>query len=472
MYEVEGYTEEIVQDYEQRLDTIFSRQVNRNIFGFARMNVEMSSLTDRMEDRLLGGPRRSMILRQFILALGLYTTEEMAGDGFEAYWVGSLREIANKGDLSDYRARISSDGDFVRVVPSYTSIRDILRRLCQRLIAVSISSRGQAPEKVTATNLFYLRSMDEGTSVNIPYLLSHYLFRHNEGRKRGARDDDFHSQHHDDHQDDDAPPEGEKRVKRHKTSTRSKSAWVKETIIDEDAVILEDETPELITKFQKVDKRVPTNFDHARMKATLNDMLTLVFYVPQRNPNEPPRYLYNKDLIFLKNGNTEETKYTLSLRKIHAEPFPEADLEEKMNHWVLKEFKNFNEDARLSIQHWKDSWHKRLYRQNQRKARDNPQDYFSNHKITIVVRITTDQLYGLDFMKQIIMIRENDKPDSFSEADFKYLNKNDIEDLYYLFQNKKVNYRETNLMNSLITFIRSRVIWERVHDFQLAIESY
>ncbi|GJW47501.1 hypothetical protein Tco_0079147 [Tanacetum coccineum] len=27
-------------------------------------------------------------------------------------------------------------------------------------------------------------------------------------------------------------------------------------------------------------------------------------------------------------------------------------------------------------------------------------------------------------------------------------------------------------MNSLITFIRSHVIWERVHDFQLGIESY
>ncbi|GJR84038.1 hypothetical protein Tco_0154823 [Tanacetum coccineum] len=36
----------------------------------------------------------------------------------------------------------------------------------------------------------------------------------------------------------------------------------------------------------------------------------------------------------------------------------------------------------------------------------------------------------------------------------------------------KVHYRETNLMNLLITFIRSRVIWERVHDFQLGIESY
>ncbi|GJT56135.1 hypothetical protein Tco_0991189 [Tanacetum coccineum] len=75
-------------------------------------------------------------------------------------------------------------------------------------------------------------------------------------------------------------------------------------------------------------------------------------------------------------------------------------------------------------------------------------------------------------MGQIIVMRENDKPDSFFEAGFKYLNKNNIEDLYYLCRNKKVNYRETKLINSLITFIRSRVIWERVHDFQLGIESY
>ncbi|GJY58091.1 putative reverse transcriptase domain-containing protein [Tanacetum coccineum] len=47
----------------------------------------------------------------------------------------SLREIADKGNLSDYWARISSDGDFLRVVPSYTSIRDLLRRLCHILIA-------------------------------------------------------------------------------------------------------------------------------------------------------------------------------------------------------------------------------------------------------------------------------------------------------------------------------------------------
>nr|GEW24560.1 integrase, catalytic region, zinc finger, CCHC-type, peptidase aspartic, catalytic [Tanacetum cinerariifolium] len=147
-----------------------------------------------------------------------------------------------------------------------------------------------------------------------------------------------------------------------------------ETIIDEDEAIPEDETSELITELQDINKCVIIIFNYERMKATLNDALS-------------------------------------------------------------NQFKNAEE-------------------------------------ITEVVRITTDQPHGLDFMKQIIVMRENDKPDSFSEADFKYLNKNDIADLYYICRNKKVNYRETKLMNSLITFIRSRVIWKRVHDFQLGIESY
>nr|GFD16714.1 hypothetical protein [Tanacetum cinerariifolium] len=54
-------------------------------------------------------------------------------------------------------------------------------------------------------------------------------------------------------------------------------AWEEESVIDEDEVILKDEIPELITKFQNVDKRVPTIFDRARMEATLNDMLNNQF---------------------------------------------------------------------------------------------------------------------------------------------------------------------------------------------------
>ncbi|GJW84220.1 hypothetical protein Tco_0157365, partial [Tanacetum coccineum] len=78
------------------------------------------------------------------------------------------------------------------------------------------------------------------------------------------------------------------------------------------------------------------------------------------------------------------------------------------------------------------------------------------HKTSKVVKITIDQPYGLDFMEQIFVMRENDKPDSFSEADFKYLNKNDIEDLYYLCRNKKLGIEsyqvKVNLTAPTLTF--------------------
>ncbi|GJS77378.1 hypothetical protein Tco_0727259 [Tanacetum coccineum] len=111
-----------------------------------------------------------------------------------------------------------------------------------------------------------------------------------------------------------------------------------------------------------------------------------------------------------------------------------------------------------------------MYKINHRRVRDDPEEYFSNHKIVEVVRVTITA--RVRFYGKIIVMRENNKPNSFSEADFKYLIKNDIEDMYYLCLNKKVNYREKKLLNSSMMFIRSCVFWERVHDFQLGIESY
>ncbi|GJW30730.1 retrovirus-related pol polyprotein from transposon TNT 1-94 [Tanacetum coccineum] len=66
--------------------------------------------------------------------------------------------------------------------PSYTEIRDPILRLCHSLIAYSIVRRSQAPEKVTVTDLFYLKGMDVG-SVNVPYLLARYLRLFAVGRK-------------------------------------------------------------------------------------------------------------------------------------------------------------------------------------------------------------------------------------------------------------------------------------------------
>nr|GEW25069.1 uncharacterized mitochondrial protein AtMg00810-like [Tanacetum cinerariifolium]GEZ13612.1 uncharacterized mitochondrial protein AtMg00810-like [Tanacetum cinerariifolium] len=147
-----------------------------------------------------------------------------------------------------------------------------------------------------------LETMNEETQTTIPTLpisprtilssdknITHELtdievlkrkFEKSSTSNTSCRDDDIHSQRYDDHQEDDAPPEGEKRVKTHKASKRSKStrgspskhlakdsttyvskqqqqrewdAWVEKRVIDEDEVIPKDETPELITELHDVD---------------------------------------------------------------------------------------------------------------------------------------------------------------------------------------------------------------------------
>ncbi|GKC19961.1 hypothetical protein Tco_1022111 [Tanacetum coccineum] len=101
----------------------------------------------------LGGVRRRMSWREFILGMGLHTAEEIESVRFGAYWAESAR--------------------------------DPMLRLRHRLTACIIVWRSQAPEKVTVTNLFYLGWMDVG-SVNIPYMLARYLRLFALGKKQGA----------------------------------------------------------------------------------------------------------------------------------------------------------------------------------------------------------------------------------------------------------------------------------------------
>ncbi|GKA04330.1 hypothetical protein Tco_0677111 [Tanacetum coccineum] len=56
--------------------------------------------------------------------------------------------IPGKGGLHDYWRDISTDGDFLGPPPSYTLIRDLVLRLCHRMMAHSIADRSQAPKKV------------------------------------------------------------------------------------------------------------------------------------------------------------------------------------------------------------------------------------------------------------------------------------------------------------------------------------
>ncbi|GJU12829.1 hypothetical protein Tco_1135225 [Tanacetum coccineum] len=95
----------------------------------------------------LGGAKRRLSWREFILALGLHTGDEMESSGFTRYWSESERMIPRKGDLRDYWRDISTNGDFLGPPHSYTLIRDLVLRLCHRMMAHSIAGRSQAPKK-------------------------------------------------------------------------------------------------------------------------------------------------------------------------------------------------------------------------------------------------------------------------------------------------------------------------------------
>ncbi|GJS95081.1 hypothetical protein Tco_0802049 [Tanacetum coccineum] len=182
-FNVEGYTEEIMHDFEQRLEIVFGRPVNQG----------QELFTSHAWSRLfeIKGP----LVREFMLEFFSTCKMSDAELGLDeadtlCFQLGgarrSTRAIPNNRDLRDYWIEVSSDRDFLEAAPSYVYIRDPMRRLCHRMVSYNIFGRGQALEKVTATDLIYLRSMDQVT-INVRYLLAQYLFRHAEGRKIGAR---------------------------------------------------------------------------------------------------------------------------------------------------------------------------------------------------------------------------------------------------------------------------------------------
>ncbi|GJZ14745.1 hypothetical protein Tco_0550422 [Tanacetum coccineum] len=118
--------------------------------------------------------------------------------------------------------------------------------------------------------------------------------------------------------------------------------------------------------------------------------------------------------------------------------------------------------------------HAKIFYIKRQKEPGNPiEEVYSNSKIVQVIKTTGELGHEHKFVTKIIARRGNDSIVSITEPDYKNLNKNDIEDMYLLCINGKVDdYAEIGLMWSLSVFIRSTVIWERVHDFQLGVESY
>ncbi|GKD04255.1 hypothetical protein Tco_1179229 [Tanacetum coccineum] len=285
-----------------------------------------------------------------------------------------------------------------------------------------------------------------------------------------CRADAICTRDHEDRHDDDARPKGESSAKRQKTSehgtyTRgelSSSQATDESILygsDDDEVPSKEVSPELLAD---VSGKGMTTDDQQRMQDA--------------------------------NGNSKVRKYVPSLHKIHAFLFPENKLEELNIKSIEKEklltitsdplvgliYENNKKEKKImdikEISKFYDATLKRVlekvkrfnldvkhgyadpdlikdnaehmmfyeeYIQERLRHRDQMR-HWESYKIVEVIRIQYDQGYGQEFTKKIIVKRANGEMCSFSESDYKYLN-NDIEDLYLM---------------------------EKVHDYQLRLESY
>ncbi|GJT47969.1 hypothetical protein Tco_0974126 [Tanacetum coccineum] len=283
---------------------------------------------------------------------------------------------------------------------------------------------------------------------------------------------------------DDAHPEGENSAKRQKTSEyeaygsgESSSGQVNEEERDDDEIPLEQISQDIM-------KEVSLTIDEAKLKKMADEIkeilvsphprkTTPLVQSCQRDPEAPTLSLINQDLLYLKKGSSGPEKIILSLHKFLAIIFNDDDIKEQTSRWVNKYVKKFNPYARYGVKHWKNPHAKIFYIRKQKEPGKLKEEVYSNSKIIQVIKTYWELGHEHKFVTEIVARRANECIVSITEPDYKNLNKNDIEDMYLLIMNGKVpDYAETGLLWSLSVFIRSSVIWERVHDFQLGIESY
>nr|GEZ50207.1 hypothetical protein [Tanacetum cinerariifolium] len=133
----------------------------------------------------LGGVKRSMTRRQFIVALGLYTNEEMGNNLFKHFYDLYFRNRPHNYDPAEYVVNITTRDHYdTQHLPSYTFIRSLIRCLTHHLLALFVASRHSGKEKVTLDDFFLFHSMDGWVSVDVHGMLLSFSWIRQKGYKK------------------------------------------------------------------------------------------------------------------------------------------------------------------------------------------------------------------------------------------------------------------------------------------------
>nr|GEW27304.1 transcription factor MYB44-like [Tanacetum cinerariifolium] len=131
----------------------------------------------------LGGVKRSMTMRQFILALGLYTAEEMNNILFELFHDACIRNRPNDYNPATYCIGITTHNHYdIRRSPSYTSIKNPIRRLVHRSMMAGAHLIGRTARYYGLMIRAYLRVVtlgQETTLLDIEKLVELGICRYN-----------------------------------------------------------------------------------------------------------------------------------------------------------------------------------------------------------------------------------------------------------------------------------------------------
>ncbi|GKB50673.1 hypothetical protein Tco_0901426 [Tanacetum coccineum] len=257
----------------------------------------------------------------------------------------------------------------------------------------------------------------------------------------------------------DAHPEGENSAKRQKTSeykahvtgessgqvnekeqgqsssrnqeqTYDYDFWIESDASDDDEILMKQVSQDIM-------EEVSLTINEAELKKIADEMLRQRY-----TSGDEHQYHIDQMKNFLKSDIIWESK-----KEILASPHPQKTT-------------SLNPHAKI------------FYIKRQKEPGKPKEVVYSNSKIIQVIKTYWELGHEHKFITEIVSRRANECIVSITELDYKNLNKNDIEDMYLLIMNGTVlDYAETCLLWSLSVFIRSSMIWERVHDFKLGIES-
>nr|GFA25009.1 hypothetical protein [Tanacetum cinerariifolium] len=142
-----------------------------------------------------------------------------------------------------------------------------------------------------------------------------------------CRTDFVRTRDHENHLDDDARPEG-RAVRRGRR--RLNVAHIQFENLHQNKQWIKNQIPQAQERLSLLTPEKPAPIYHSC----------------QRNLKSPPMTLLNQDLFNLKYGNSGPKKYTLSLHKFLAVPFPDDDIEERISRWGFGNVEKYNKDVK------------------------------------------------------------------------------------------------------------------------------